>query len=60
MLTDSLITIAGYNESTKIASLQQAFETVDLNVTLPGLTTDLLSTAALAGGSRFGASSVIL
>ncbi|KAH9961311.1 hypothetical protein BC827DRAFT_1260505 [Russula dissimulans] len=44
---DSLITIAGYSESTKIASLLQAFETVDLNVTLPGLRTDLLSTAAL-------------
>ncbi|KAI0256058.1 hypothetical protein BJV78DRAFT_435519 [Lactifluus subvellereus] len=44
---DSLITIAGYNESTKIVSLLQAFETISLNVTLPGLKSDLLSTAAL-------------
>jgi hypothetical protein len=49
--TDSLVTIAGYNESTKIAPLLQAFETINLNVTLPGLKTDLLSSAALTGES---------
>jgi hypothetical protein len=47
--TDSLVTIAGYSGSTKIPPLQQAFETINLNVTLPGLKTDLLSTAALTG-----------
>jgi hypothetical protein len=46
-----LVTIAGYNESTKIAPLLQAFETISLNVTLPGLKTDLLSSAALTGES---------
>jgi hypothetical protein len=49
--TDSSVTIAGYNESTKIAPLLQAFETINLNVTLPGLKTDLLSSAALTGES---------
>jgi hypothetical protein len=49
--TDSLVTIAGYNESTKIAPLLQAFETINLNVTLPGLKTDLLSSAALTSES---------
>lgn len=29
--------------------LLQAFETISLNVTLPGLKSDLLSTAALSG-----------
>jgi hypothetical protein len=47
MSTDSLVTIAGYSGSTKISPLQQAFETISLGVTLPGLKTDLLSTAAL-------------
>jgi hypothetical protein len=51
MSTDSLVTIAGYNESTKIAPLLLAFETIHLNVTLPGLKTDLLSSAALTGES---------
>ena len=46
-----MVTIAGYNESTKIAPLLQAFETINLNVTLPGLKTDLLSSAALTGES---------
>ncbi|KAI0305626.1 hypothetical protein B0F90DRAFT_1815219 [Multifurca ochricompacta] len=46
---DSHITISGYSGSTKIPSLLQAFETIDLNVTLPGLKSDLLSTAALTG-----------
>lgn len=44
---DSVIVIAGYDGSTRISSLLQAFETIDLNVTLPGLKTNLLSTAAL-------------
>ncbi|KAI9463679.1 hypothetical protein BJY52DRAFT_1404720 [Lactarius psammicola] len=44
---DSVIAIAGYDGSTKIPSLLQAFETINLNVTLPGLKTNLLSTAAL-------------
>ncbi|KAH8979124.1 hypothetical protein EDB92DRAFT_1821158 [Lactarius akahatsu] len=44
---DSVITIAGYHGSTKISSLLQAFETINLNVTLPGLKTNLLSSAAL-------------
>ncbi|KAH9083581.1 hypothetical protein EDB83DRAFT_2511885 [Lactarius deliciosus] len=44
---DSVITIAGYDGSTKISSLLRAFESIDLNVTLPGLKTNLLSSAAL-------------
>ncbi|KAI9442265.1 hypothetical protein H4582DRAFT_1809416 [Lactarius indigo] len=44
---DSVVTIAGYDGSTKISSLLQAFETINLNVTLPGLKTNLLSSAAL-------------
>ncbi|KAH9038716.1 hypothetical protein EDB85DRAFT_2072661 [Lactarius pseudohatsudake] len=44
---DSVVTIAGYHGSTKISSLLQAFETINLNVTLPGLKTNLLSSAAL-------------
>ena len=54
MSIDSLITIAGYNESTKIAPLLQAFETINLTVTFPGLKTDLLSSAALTGESLWG------
>ncbi|KAI0298570.1 hypothetical protein BC826DRAFT_1096594 [Russula brevipes] len=44
---DSSIAIAGFSGSTKIAPLLQAFETINLTVTLPGLKTDLLSSAAL-------------
>jgi hypothetical protein len=46
---DSLVAISGYNESTKIAPLLQAFETINLNSTLPGLKSDLLSSAKLTG-----------
>ena len=48
--------IAGYSGSTKIASLQQAFETINMNATLPGMKTDLLTTAALTGEQPSGAS----
>ena len=41
------IVIQGYENSTKIASLVQAFNTLSIGATLPGLTTDLLSTTAL-------------
>ncbi|KAH8992759.1 hypothetical protein EDB86DRAFT_3078965 [Lactarius hatsudake] len=44
---DSVITIAGYDGSTKISSLLRAFESINLNVTLPGLKTNLLTSAAL-------------
>ncbi|KAI0321180.1 hypothetical protein OF83DRAFT_1280620 [Amylostereum chailletii] len=44
---DTLIHIAGYDNSTQIAPLLQALKTLQLDVTLPGLTTDLLSSAAL-------------
>lgn len=54
--TDSLVMIAGYSGSTKIASLQQAFETINMNATLPGMKTDLLTTAALTGEQPSGAS----
>jgi hypothetical protein len=49
IFSDSLVTIAGYSGSTKFDPLLQAFETISLNVTLPGLKSDLLSTAALSG-----------
>ncbi|KAI0049858.1 hypothetical protein FA95DRAFT_1604022 [Auriscalpium vulgare] len=44
---DVELTIAGYDGSTNVTSLLQAFKTLALGVTLPGLTTSLLSTAAL-------------
>ena len=47
MLTDVQLTIAGFNESTQIASLVEAFETLKLDVILPGLKTNLIDSAAL-------------
>ncbi|KDR75403.1 hypothetical protein GALMADRAFT_553913 [Galerina marginata CBS 339.88] len=44
---DVQLTIAGFDGSTKIASLAQAFESLALEVTLPGLKTNLLGSAAL-------------
>ncbi|KAF8891683.1 hypothetical protein BD779DRAFT_1661547 [Infundibulicybe gibba] len=46
---DVQLSIAGFNGSTEIASLAEAFETLNINVILPGLTTNLLDTAALKG-----------
>ncbi|KAF9484474.1 hypothetical protein BDN70DRAFT_872495 [Pholiota conissans] len=45
--TDVVLTIAGFNESTNIASLLAAFETLSINAVLPALKTNLLNTAAL-------------
>ncbi|KIM45161.1 hypothetical protein M413DRAFT_332807 [Hebeloma cylindrosporum] len=44
---DVQLTISGFDGSTKIASLVQAFESLALDVTLPGLKTNLLKSAAL-------------
>ncbi|KAH9002155.1 hypothetical protein EDB86DRAFT_3074513 [Lactarius hatsudake] len=46
---DSVITIAGYDGSTKISSLLRAFESINLNVDTSRLKTNLLSSAALTG-----------
>ncbi|KAF5386260.1 hypothetical protein D9615_002421 [Tricholomella constricta] len=44
---DVQLQIAGYDGSTKVASLAEAFKTLNIDVTLPGLKTSLLDTAAL-------------
>lgn len=44
---DVPLTIAGYDSSTKIAPLLEAFKSLSLDVTLPGLKTNLLNTASL-------------
>ncbi|KAJ3868577.1 hypothetical protein EV359DRAFT_77557 [Lentinula novae-zelandiae] len=44
---DVQLSIAGFNSSTAIASLTQAFETLEIGLTLPALTTNLLNTASL-------------
>ncbi|KAI0063538.1 hypothetical protein BV25DRAFT_1915044 [Artomyces pyxidatus] len=44
---DVNLQIIGYEGSTNVTSLSQAFQTLDLSVRLPALTSDLLSTAAL-------------
>jgi hypothetical protein len=41
------LSISGYDGSTQVASLINAFQTLDIDVTLPALTTSLLDTAAL-------------
>ncbi|KAF8070285.1 hypothetical protein FPV67DRAFT_1755106 [Lyophyllum atratum] len=44
---DVQLTIAGFDGSTKMASLVEAFETLNISVVLPGLKTNLLDAAAL-------------
>lgn len=44
--------ISGFEGSTKVASLVEAFEAVTLDVVLPALKTDLLSSAALTSKAR--------
>jgi len=51
LFVDVELTIAGFDGSTQIASLLQAFESLSLNVTLPALKTNLLSSAALESES---------
>jgi hypothetical protein len=46
---DVNLSIAGYAQSTNVASLLQAFETLNISVVLPGLNSSLLSSAALQG-----------
>ena len=53
--TDVALNIAGYSGSTEIASLLQAFESLNISVTLPGLKTNLLGTAAVEGKRSFSA-----
>lgn len=45
--------IAGFNGSTQIPSLTQAFNSLHINVTLPALKTNLLDSAALESKSSF-------
>lgn len=49
--TDVDVTIAGYGGSTQVASLLQAFETLNISVVLPGLNSSLLESGALIGES---------
>ncbi|KAK0241921.1 hypothetical protein EDD85DRAFT_820884 [Armillaria nabsnona] len=44
---DVQLSIVGYDGSTEIASLSEAFQTLDIGVVLPGLNTTLLNQAAL-------------
>jgi hypothetical protein len=44
--------IAGFEQSTSVASLLQAFQTLSLDVTLPGLQSKLLSAASLEGNNE--------
>ena len=41
------VTIGGYNASTNVTSLSQAFNTLSLGTTLPGLTSNLLASTSL-------------
>lgn len=52
-LSDVQLTIAGFNGSTQIPSLAQAFNSLHINVTLPALKTNLLDSAALQSKSSF-------
>lgn len=58
--TDVDLAITGFSGSTEVASLLQAFETLNISVVLPGLKAPLLSTAALIGESRFALMSYFL
>ncbi|EPQ57376.1 hypothetical protein GLOTRDRAFT_120580 [Gloeophyllum trabeum ATCC 11539] len=44
---DVRLQIAGFQESTQVQSLLQAFQTLNIDTTLPGLQTNLLESAAL-------------
>jgi hypothetical protein len=56
---DVSLNIAGYSQSTNVASLLQAFETLNISVVLPGLKSSLLSYAALTGIYRPGFATVV-
>lgn len=45
--SDVQITIAGFDGSTEVPSLADAFKSLSLDVVLPGLKTNLLNSAAL-------------
>jgi len=47
VLSDVELNIVGYSESTQVASLLEAFESVNITATLPGLNSSLLSTGSL-------------
>lgn len=51
---DVELTISGFDGSTKVASLAEAFKTLAINVSLPALRTDLLQSAALKGKQPLG------
>lgn len=51
---DVQLTIIGFNGSTEMASLVAAFKTLSIDVTLPGLSTNLLESAALTVLSTTG------
>ena len=48
-IKDVPLRISGFAESTRVASLAEAFKTLQIDVNLPSLQTDLLDTAALTG-----------
>ena len=49
---DTDINISGYDGSTEVDSLTQAFNTLNLSVTLPGLKSKLLQGASLEGKTK--------
>jgi len=51
---DAQLSIAGFDGSTNVTSLAEAFKTLNINVTLPGLKTNLLESAALGVLSTTG------
>lgn len=49
---DVALTISGFDGSTNIPSLAEAFKTLEIGVTLPGMKTSLLESAALKGMTK--------
>jgi len=47
VLSDVELNIVGYSGSTQVPSLLEAFESMNITVTLPGLNSSLLSTGSL-------------
>ena len=54
-IVDVDVQINGYDGSTNISSLSEAFKSLSLGAVLPGLTSDLLATTALEGAFTYEA-----
>lgn len=57
---DVQLSIAGFDGSTGVVSLVNAFETLNIDVTLPALKTDLLNTATLQGEPLMNALGILV